>query len=154
VRLELGRIGRAHGLRGELHIVPITNVAGRFAPGAELWVGDDPYIVASSRPHQGRFIVRLEGVDDRNAAERLRGSTVFGEPFDEAPEGEVFVHELIDAVMYDDDGAELGRIVAVEANPAHDQLVLDNGKLVPIVFVVRQEPGRVVVDVPEGLLEL
>lgn len=154
MRLELGRIGRAHGLRGEVHVVPITNVAGRFAPGAQLWLADEPFEVASSRPHQDRFVVRFVGIEDRTAAELLRGKTVFGEALDEPPEGELFVHDLIDAVAYDRDGNELGRVEAVEANPAHDLLVLDNGKLVPIVFVVSHEPGIVVVDPPAGLLEL
>ena len=154
MRLELGRVGRAHGLRGDIHIVPITNIEGRFAPGAEVWLGDEPYVIESSRRQQDRFIVRFAGVDDRDAAERLRGKTIFGEALDEAPEGELFVHELIDAVMYDRDGHELGRVVSVEANPAHDLLVLDDGKLVPIVFVVSHEPGAVVVDLPAGLLEL
>ena len=154
MRLELGRIGRAHGLRGEVHIVPITNVEGRFAPGAHLWVGDEEHVVASSRPQQDRFLVRFEGIDDRTAAERLRGSAVFGEALSAAPEGEVFIHELVGAVMYDNNGIELGAVVAVEANPAHDQLVLEDGKLIPIVFVTRHEPGLVVVDLPDGLLEL
>jgi 16S rRNA processing protein RimM len=154
VRLELGRIGRAHGLRGELHIVPITNVPERFAPGSQLWVGNEPYVVATSRRHHDRVVVRFEGVDDRDSAERLRGSTVFGESLAAAPDGEVFVHELIGTTVVDRAGTELGRVVAVEANPAHDLLVLDGGALVPMVFVVAQEPGRVVVDVPDGLLEL
>jgi 16S rRNA processing protein RimM len=154
VRLELGRIGRAHGLRGELHIVPVTNVPGRFDAGNRILVDDDEYVIVSSRPHQGRFVVRLEGIDDRDTAERLRGRTVFGEALDAPPEGELFVHELIDAVVRDRDGVELGRVVAVEANPAHDLLVLDGGMLVPMVFVVSQEPGAIVVDVPEGLAEL
>ena len=48
----------------------------------------------------------------------------------------------------------LGRCTAVVANPAHDLLELDSGALVPIVFVVSNEPGRVVIDPPEGLFDL
>ena len=48
----------------------------------------------------------------------------------------------------------LGRVEAVQANPAHDLLVLDSGALIPIVFVVDTQPGVVTVDVPDGLLEL
>jgi ribosomal 30S subunit maturation factor RimM len=51
-------------------------------------------------------------------------------------------------------GADLGTVVAVEANPAHDILVTDEGVLIPIVFVVERGDGRVVVDLPEGLLQL
>jgi 16S rRNA processing protein RimM len=154
LRLEVGRIGRAHGLHGEVTVVPITNVPSRFAPGAELFVDDRMYVVASARPHQDRWLVRFDGVDDRNAAEALRGRVVSAESLDDAPEGEVWVHEMIGAVVRDLAGVELGRVVAVEANPAHDLLVLEGGALIPMVFVRSHEDGVVVVDPPEGLFDL
>ncbi len=64
------------------------------------------------------------------------------------------MHELIGAEVFDKAGARLGSVTAVEANPAHDLLVLDSGALVPIVFVLEHGDGRVVVDVPEGLFDL
>ena len=54
----------------------------------------------------------------------------------------------------DPSGARIGVVDAVQANPAHDLLVLDSGALVPMVFVVDHEPGVVVVDLPDGLLDL
>jgi 16S rRNA processing protein RimM len=51
-------------------------------------------------------------------------------------------------------GNTLGRVADVEANPAHDILVLDDGTLVPFVFVVEQEPGVLIVDLPDGLLDV
>jgi 16S rRNA processing protein RimM len=143
VRLEVGRIGRAHGLRGEVVVVPTTNVAGRFDVGAVLYCDGDAVEIASSRPHQGALLVRFAGIEDRTGAERLRNKVLTADALAEPPEGEVWVHELI--------GAEV-RDGAVEANPAHDLLVLEGGGLVPMVFVVETAPGVVVVDVPEGLL--
>jgi 16S rRNA processing protein RimM len=154
VRLELGRVGRPHGLHGEVQIAPTTNVPDRFAAGGHLYLDDDEYVIETSRPHQGRWLVRFAGVDDRDAAERLRGRTVRGDALAEPPEGELWVHELIGAHVRDRSGASLGTVVAVEANPAHDLLVLDGGGLIPVVFVVGREPGVVVVDPPPGLLEL
>ena len=67
----------------------------------------------------------------------------------------MWVHELIGAEVRDRAGRALGRVVAVEANPAHDLLVLDGGALVPMVFVVEHDATvRVVVDLPDGLLDL
>ncbi|HEV7525123.1 MAG TPA: ribosome maturation factor RimM [Acidimicrobiia bacterium] len=153
-RLEVGRIGRAHGLRGEVVVTPVSNIADRFAKGSTLWVDGSPLAITTSRPNQHRFVVRFEGVDDRNAAEALRGKVVEAEPLEDAPDGELWVHELIGSEVRDRAGTALGNVVAVEANPAHDLLVLNGGALVPMVFVVSSESGVVVVDPPEGLFDL
>lgn len=154
MRLEIGRIAKAHGLHGEVVVVPVSNQPGRFSSGAHVWLDDEPAVIASSRPHQLAYLVRFEGVTDRTGAERLRGRLVHAEALGPPPDGELWVHELIGAQVCDRAGAVLGRVTAVEANPAHDLLVLDTGPLVPMVFVVEQRRDVVVVDVPEGLLEL
>jgi 16S rRNA processing protein RimM len=157
-RLEVGRIGRAHGLRGEVAVVLTSDRPERTAPGAAMVAtnasGDTrDLVVAEARPHGGRWLIRFDGVDDRSAAEALRGCTLHA---DELPGGddELWVHELVGAAVVDARGTPIGRVAAVEANPAHDLLVLDGGVLVPVTFVVDHEPGRVVVDLPEGLLDL
>jgi 16S rRNA processing protein RimM len=157
-RLEVGRVGRAHGLRGEVAVTFSSDRAERTVEGAEMVAIDDhgrqrELVVATARPHQGRWLVRFEGIGDRTAAEALRGCTLLA---DEIPgeEDELWVHELVGATVVDGNGATLGRVAAVEANPAHDLLVLESGALVPATFVVRHEADRVVVDLPEGLLEL
>ena len=132
----------------------MSNIPERFAAGATVWVEGTPHVIVSSRPNQHRFTVRFEGVDDRNGAEALRGKLVEAEPLGEPPEGELWVHELIGSEVRDCAGAPLGQVVAVEANPAHDLLVLDGGALVPMVFVTSYESGVVVVDPPEGLFDL
>ena len=155
MRLEIGRVGRAHGLHGEVSVAPITNRVERFAPGSVLYVGERELRIASAREHQDRWLVRFDGVEDRTAAEGLRGSllTADAAPADD-DDDELWVHELIDSEVFDRAGTRIGRVTAVEANPAHDLIVLDSGALVPVVFVVEHGDGRVVVDVPEGLLDL
>ncbi len=154
VLLEVGRVGRAHGLRGEVHVVAVTNLAERFAPGSALLVGDVLLEVESARMAGSGWVVQFEGVNDRNAAESLRGRSVKATALTARPDGAVFVHELIGAEVRDRAGSHIGRVEAVQANPAHDLLVLDSGALVPMVFVVDQQPGVVVVDLPDGLLDL
>jgi 16S rRNA processing protein RimM len=153
-RLEIGRIGKAHGLRGEVVVDAISNRDERFQPGSVLYVSDVARPIATSRRHQNRWLVRFEGIEDRTAAEALRGIVVMGDELDSLPENEVWVHELIGASVTDRAGTDLGTVVAVEANPAHDILVTEEGVLIPVVFVVEQGNGRVVVDLPEGLLQL
>jgi 16S rRNA processing protein RimM len=153
-RLEVARIGKAHGLRGEVVLEAISNRDERFRPGSVLYVLDEARTIATARRHQERWLVRFDGVDDRNAAEALRGVLVTGDPLDATDDGEVWVHELVGATVTDRAGAPIGVVTAVEANPAHDILVLEGGVLIPVVFVVEQSAGRVVVDLPDGLLEL
>ena len=154
MRLEVGRIGRAHGLQGEVHVAPISNRPGRFAPGSVLFAGERELLIVSSRRHQDRWVVRFEGIVDREGAESLRNLIVAGDAVEEAPDGALWVHEMIGAEVRDRAGHEFGRVVAVEANPAHDLLVLESGALVPVVFVVSDEPGVLVIDPPEGLFDL
>jgi 16S rRNA processing protein RimM len=153
-RLEVGRVVKPHGIQGEVVVVAITNHPERFAAGNHVWVDGVERAIVTSRPHQDRWLLRFDGVPDRTAAEGLRGAALTAEPLEDAPEGEVWVHEVVGAEVVDRAGAPIGVVTAVEANPAHDLLVLEGGTLVPMVFVVDQQPGRVVVDVPEGLLDL
>lgn len=139
-------------------MTPTTNRAERFAVGSVLWAGDRCWTVVSARPHQGRWLLQFAGVDDRTQAESLHGVVLEGEPLGPLPHDEHWVHELIGAALVDRTGARLGRVVAVEANPASDLLVLEDGALVPVAFVVdervEERPGVVVVDVPAGLLDV
>jgi 16S rRNA processing protein RimM len=151
-RLEIGRIGRPHGVHGEVMVTLVTDRSERIAPGARWWVADRETVVEAVRPHQGRYIVRLSGVDDRGVAATLTGTRIYATPL-ASDADTLWVHELIGSNVVRPDGQALGRVEAVEANPAHDLLVLTGGALVPMVFVVEHSPGRVVIDPPEGLVD-
>jgi 16S rRNA processing protein RimM len=153
-RLELGRIGRPHGVRGEVTVVLTTNRPERTAPGARLFADGRAVVVTSARRHRDHWIVAFEGVTDREGAEALRGARLFGDPLEDSAPEEMWAHQLIGSEVRDAQGRPLGRVRAIESNPAHDLLVLEGGGLVPCVFVVRQEPGLVTVDPPDGLLDL
>ena len=151
--LEVGRITRPHGVRGDVNVLLTTNRTERVAKGAVLHTADGPLTVRSSRPHKSGFIVTFEECGDRDAAEALRDTVLLGEPIDDADE--LWVHDLIDAVVVDQHGVERGRVTQVLDNPASDILELDTGALVPVQFVTAVEPGtRIDVDVPEGLFTL
>jgi 16S rRNA processing protein RimM len=152
--LELGRVGRPHGVKGEVVVTLHTDRPERTTPGAILHAGGRTLVVVSARPHQGRWLVRFEGITDRDAAEELRGATLVGDPLDDPGEGRMWVHELVGDEVRDVRGNTLGRVTEVQANPAHDMLVLDDGTLVPYVFVVDREPGILLVDPPDGLLDV
>ena len=149
-------VARPHGLRGEVVVELWTNRTERLAPGTRLWARwDTPerereLTVAASTPHHDRWIVAFDGVRDREGAEALRDAVLLAPPIED-PDS-LWVHELIGSDLLDTSGRRRGRIVAVEANPASDLLVLDDGGLVPLRFVVEHRRGVVTAELPEGLL--
>ncbi len=127
----------------------------RVAVGAVLYAGERELVIATIRRHQDRWLIRFEGIDDREGAEGLRGTVLSGEPLEVPDDGDaLWVDDVVGAEVRDRAGAVLGRVAAVQTNPAHDLLVLDDGALVPAPFVVDHRPGLVVVDVPAGLLDV
>lgn len=149
--LEVGRIGKAHGVKGELYVDLSTDRTERVAVGARLFAGRW-LVVRAARRSTDRWLVHFDGVDDRNAADRLVNATLHAEPLHDPDE--LWVHELIGSAVVDVDGTERGRCVAVVDNPAHDLLELDSGSLVPVTFLVSFEPGRITIDPPDGLFDV
>ena len=150
--LEVGRITKPHGLRGEVIVKLTTDYDERVSPGSVLDSARGPLTVLASRPHQGQWIVVFDGVGDRNAADLLRGVVLRAEPLDD-PEA-LWAHELIGLPVRTAEGTDRGTVASIEANPASDLLVLDDGHLVPLTFYVSHDAAGVVVDVPEGLFDL
>ncbi len=164
-RVTIGRVIKAHGIRGEVVVDPLTDLPDRFDVGVELVVADDPTRVRTSRPHQGRLLIAFEGITDRSAAERLRGAAIEADPVDVAEHEHYFVHELIDRPVVDEDDRALGRVVALVELPTaagYDllEVVADDGRvwLLPAVddYVEVEEDDQGlrlrVVDPPEGLI--
>lgn len=157
--LEVGRVVRPHGLRGEVVVAMVSNRAERLAEGASFTarLGDanaseTTLTVRAARPFQQRHLVVFEEVHSREDAEAIRGALLRA-PAIEDPDA-LFVHELIGSMVQEADGTERGIVTALQANPASDLLVLDNGRyLVPLRFVTGRQPGRIIVEVPAGLFE-
>lgn len=151
--LEIGRIARSHGLRGDVVVKLTTDRLERVAPGAELVADGRTLLVQSSRPHQTGFIVSFGGVGDRSAADRLRGLVLWAEAIED--DSVVWVHELIGARMVEIDGTDRGTIASIEANPASDLAILESGAMVPLVFMTDGPvDGVVTIDPPAGLFDV
>lgn len=150
--LEVGRIGRAHGVRGDVFVHLTTDHEQRLASGSRLKAGDRWLTVTAARRSNDRWRVHFEGVDDRTAAEALTRVVLAAEPIDD-PDA-LWVHELIGAEVVEVSGTSRGRCVAVIDNPAADLLELESGALVPAAFVVSLAGGVITIDPPAGLFEL
>ncbi len=173
--IVVGRIGKAHGVRGDVTIDVRTDLPDRrFAPGERLdRSGDGPaLVIESSRWHSGRLLLRFEGVADRNAAESLRGVVLTidadragdaVDPDDPDDDGEFWWdRDLVGLRAVTPDGQPLGEVTDVMHTAAGELLAIGRpggGEyLVPfvrdIVPTVDPPGGRVVVDAPPGLLDL
>ena len=151
--LEVGRIGRVHGVRGELHVTLTTDRLERVAPGSRLTVagGSRQLTVVTSRKKGDRHVVAFAEVTTREDAEKLVNSRLLAPPVEDTDA--LWVHELIGSRVVEADGRERGRCVAVVDNPAHLILELDSGALVPMPFVVSCRDGVTVVAPPDGLFD-
>jgi len=150
--LEVGRIDRPHGLRGEVVVRLTSNNLERVAAGAVLDADGRTLTVVAARKLKDRWVVTFAEVPDREAAEALGGQVLRAPAVEGDAEG-YWVHDLIGAAVVDVQGADLGTVVEVLDNPASDVLVLSSGPLVPLRFAAWDEQGRLVVDGPEGLLD-
>ena len=172
-RLLVARIGKPHGLRGEVTVqthtddpearfVPGTSYETRAAAGSGV---PRSLTLSSARLHQQTWLLGFEEIPDRTGAESLRGTRLFIDAEATVAEDEDdawYEDELVGLAAVDPVGATLGEVTGLRTGAAQDQLVLRlaNGSeaLVPfveaIVPEVDVEAGRVVVDAPPGLLEL
>ncbi|OEU85884.1 16S rRNA processing protein RimM [Streptomyces abyssalis] len=167
MQLVVARIGRAHGIKGEVTVeVRTDEPESRLAPGAVLATDPprpDPLTIERGRVHSGRLLLRFEGVQDRGAAEALRNTLLIAEVDpDEQPEDpeEFYDHQLVDLDVVTRDGTAVGRVEEVAHPPGQDLLVVkrEDGSEALIPFVteivpeVDLEAQRIVIEPPPGLL--
>ncbi|MDT8341443.1 MAG: ribosome maturation factor RimM [Longimicrobiales bacterium] len=172
--LAVGVVRRSHGIRGEVRIHTLSDHPGAvFAPGVVLYPGAPdasgpdperaPLTVSEVRDAQADYLVRFEGIDDRNGADALRGLRLHAPLGALAPleEGEIFHHQLVGLRVETVAGRTVGTVAEVVPLAPNDLLLVRTARgqlLIPyharLVVAVRPEEGRLVVDPPDGLLEL
>ncbi len=167
--LAVGRIGRPHGVQGELQVDPLTDFPERFAPGSILYIGPErgqqpvPARVLSSRPHKSRWLLRFEGIEDRDTAMRWTGLYAYV-PIDEAhplDEDSYYSYQLEGLEVVTDAGRELGRVSGVLETGAADVLVVRGpygGEILlpmidQVIAEIDLEAGRITVTPLPGLID-
>jgi len=166
----VARIGKPHGLRGEVTVQLHTDdPESRFAVGTVLATQATPgsgvpraLTIRSTRVHQGTWLLGFEDIPDRTGAESLRGTRLVAPAQASDDDDGWYEDQLVGLSVVDRSGTRLGEVTGLEVGPAQDLLVvrLDTGTEAYLPFVeaivpeVDVEGGRVVVDPPDGLLEL
>ncbi len=164
--VEVGRLIKAHGIKGDLLTQSLTDFPElRFTVGAKLQLPNQQFLtVTKFAEHSGRLLLHFKEIVDRTAAEQVAGNLLYAD-IDETempPEpGKYFDRQLIGLLVSTNDGDVIGKIVDVLHLPAQDVLVMNmHGKEVlipfvdPIVPVVDLENNMITIDPPVGLLEV
>lgn len=169
--LLVGRLRKPHGLKGDCAVFPLTDEPEAvFAPGRQVWVKDlagdvvaGPLTIARSRPHHREWLVGFQGYDRLEAVEVWRG-TFLAAPENELrqpDQGEVYLHELEGFAVRDSNDTALGVVSEIAEGPTGLMLTVQGPKrefLMPyrkeFVREVDRQGRRLVVDLPEGLMDL
>jgi 16S rRNA processing protein RimM len=169
MQLVVGRIAKAHGIRGEVAVeVRTDDPEHRYVVGSTLQTDPPergPLTIAKARWHSGRLLVQFDGVADRTAAERLGGTLLVADSGTSSAaddDDDFWDHDLIGLTAVAEDGMVLGDVADVLHPPGPAVLVvsLASGKEVMVPFVSEIVPsvdvaaGRLVIDPPTGLLDL
>ena len=167
--LAIARIVRTRGIRGEVLAEIHTDFPARFHLLEEVWLSfaDERrrhFALEDAWEHKGRIVLKFQGIDSASQAEKLKGAWVEIETDDAVPlpEGTYFDHDLSGCVVVTVEGREIGVVREVFRIPGNNQLVVDGGPageiLIPahegICKSVSISEKRIVVDLPEGLLDL
>jgi 16S rRNA processing protein RimM len=165
VQVTVGRIGKPHGIRGEVTVEPFTDEPDiRFAPGAQLSRFDAaPLVVEVSHWHSGKLLVKFIDCNDRNSAENLRGTILSTERAEEqtpVDPSEFYDSNLIGCSVSTPDGMIVGEVSDVLHLPSQDLLTVMNvfGQEILIPFVEEIVPSidvinkKIIITPPEGLI--
>lgn len=167
--LAIGHIIGVHGVRGELRVEILTDLPERFSFLDRVYIGlEDEEPIGRSllgyRLHHGRALLRIEGCEDRSTAELLRGYLVQVAREQALPldDGEYFEHEILGLEVWTQPGEYLGTVVEIIYTGANEVYVVRNDNrpgwevLIPaikdVVMEVDLETGRLIVQLPEGLV--
>lgn len=160
-RFLIGRLGRPHGLDGFLGLYIEEEDVDSVQPGSTVFLSDGPYVVRAIRRGDRGFQVAFDGVDNRAAADELRGSDIIVGERRQLTDGEFWPGDLTGLPVFDQDGQEVGVVRDVLFSPGQDRLLIE-GKadaifevpfvddLVPVVDLAK---GRIEVVVIPGLIE-
>ncbi len=159
-KISVGVVTACHGIKGELKVKLLTEFPERFEKGSKLYIGkteqeaSKSIVVKSSRFNKGYLLLSIEGVEDRNAAENLRGSIFWINRDDvkKLPDNSFYIFELEGLTAVDLTGKKIGVLSHVVTSPSHDLYMIEGEEeiIVPAVkkFVKKVDiaAGTITID--------
>lgn len=163
-KIKIGKIVNTVGLKGEVKVYNYSDSIEIYETIESIYVEDRLTVIENVRAQKNMVILKLEGTDDRNAAEAFRGKELYitDDDLPELPEGQYYVRDLIGMSVTEEDGNLLGHVTDVLQNTAQDifEVESENGKklLIPkvdqFVLDIDAEKREITVRLIEGMLDL
>lgn len=163
-KIKIGKIVNTVGLKGEVKVYNYSDSIEIYETIESIYVEDRLTVIENVRAQKNMVILKLEGADNRNAAEALRGKELYitEDDLPELPEGQYYVRDLIGMSVTEEDGNLLGHVTDVLQNTAQDifEVESENGKklLIPkvdqFVLDIDAEKREITVRLIEGMLDL
>ncbi len=163
-KIKIGKIVNTVGLKGEVKVYNYSDSIEIYETIESIYVEDRLTVIENVRAQKNMVILKLEGADDRNAAEALRGRELYitEDDLPELPEGRYYVRDLIGMSVIEKDGKLLGHVTDVLQNTAQDifEVERENGNklLIPkvdqFVLDIDTEKREITVKLIEGMLDL
>ena len=163
-KIKIGKIVNTVGLKGEVKVYNYSDSIEIYETIESIYVEDRLTVIENVRAQKNMVILKLEGADDRNAAEALRGKELYitEDDLPELPEGQYYVRDLIGMSVTEEDGNLMGHVTDVLQNTAQDifEVESENGKklLIPkvdqFVLDIDAEKREITVRLIEGMLDL
>ena len=163
-KILIGKVANAVGLRGEIKVFPYSETKERFEELTTVYLGDEACRIEAVRYQKNLVVLKLSGIDDRAAAEQVKGQDVSigAEELKELPADTYYVRDMIGLYVVDEAGAPLGHLTDVIKNTAQDLYEVETADgrkiLIPAVeeFILRidMDNNRITVRLIEGLLDI
>lgn len=163
-KIKIGKIVNVVGLKGELKLYNYSDRQDRYEDLESIYIGDESFNIEKIRYQKDMIIIKVFGIDDRNAAEALKNKFVFisEADLDELAEGQHYIKDLIGLEVVSQSGEKIGILKNIQTETAQELycIMTEAEKMIYIpgvkefILDIDEKVGKITVKLPEGLLEL
>jgi 16S rRNA processing protein RimM len=141
--VTIGQVLTSWGIKGQIRVKPETDFPQRYAPGARVYIDQQPFVIEAVQYHGGKLVIKLVAVDRAEDAQKLRGKAI-EIPRSEVPplpEGQYYYFQLVGLEVWIEQGERLGNIAEILPTESND------------VYIVRGQKGEVLIPAIEDVVQ-